>query len=228
MQLVTTPAVAVQRDLRAEIVHNYPAGRVLVAVDGAPGAGTAEFADGMASVFAEAGWSTARASIEDFHRPRADRYADGRRSARGYYESSYDYRTLRRVLIDPFRMAGSAGFQTAAFDVRRDAPIVASWQTGPADIALFVDGIFLNRPELSGAWHYSVFLDVPLETAYARLSATARRDPDPRAEANARYVGGFQRYETEVQPRLAASAVVDNSDQEHPRRVFVDTGCSSF
>jgi len=228
MQLVTTPSVALQRDLRAEIAHNYPAGRVLVAVDGAPGSGTGEFADGLAAVFDEAGWATARAAIEDFHRPRAERYADGRTSGRGYYESSYDYRTLRRVLIDPFRMAGSAGFQTAAFDVRRDAPIVSSWQTGPADIALFVDGIFLNRPELAGVWNYSIFLDVPLETAYARLAATAGRNPDPRADANARYVGGLERYEAEVQPALKASAVIDNGDQEHPRRIFPDVGCACF
>jgi uridine kinase len=226
MQLVTTPRVALLRRLRAEMTHNYPAGRVAIAVDGVPGSGTGEFADGLAAVFAEAGTATARASMEDFHRPRAERHQGDADQAREYYERSFDYRTLRRVLIDPFRMAGSAGFQTDAFDVRRDAPTVSSWRTGPADLVLVVDGVFLNRPELSGTWNYSVYLDVPLVQAYARLAETAGRDPDPDAASNSRYVGAFQRYESEVQPALKASAVIDNREPEHPTRVFPGVGCA--
>jgi Panthothenate kinase len=226
MQLVTTPRVALQRALRAEIVHNYPGGRVMIAVDGATGSGTGQFADGLAAVFQEAGTATARASIEDFHRPRAERHEGVIDSAREYYERSFDYRTLRRVLIDPFRMAGSTGFQTDAFDVRRDAPTLSSWLTGPADLVLVVDGVFLNRPELSGSWNYSVYLDVPLVDAYARLAEASGRDPDPEAPSNARYVGGLARYDAEVSPSLKASAVIDNRDPEHPRRVFPDVGCA--
>ena len=228
MQLATTPRTAFLRDLRAEIVHNYPGGRVIVAIDGAEGSGTAEFADDLAAVYREAGTSTARASMRDFHLPRQRRHPGGRRDAGDYYERSFDYETLRRALIDPFRLGGSAGFQTRAFDARRDAPVVSEWQTGPADMVLVVDGPFLLRPEVRGAWHFSVLLDVPLTDVYARLSSSQGRDPDPEAPSNARYVGGWRRYGTEVEPQYLASAVVDLTDPAHPRRQFPDTGCSCF
>ena len=228
MQLATTPRTAFLRDLRAEIVHNYPGGRVIVAIDGAEGSGTAEFADDLAAVYREAGTSTARASMRDFHLPRQRRHPGGRGDAGDYYERSFDYETLRRALIDPFRLGGSTGFQTRAFDARRDAPVVSKWQTGPADMVLVVDGPFLLRPEVRGAWHFSVLLDVPLTDVYARLSSSQGRDPDPEAPSNARYVGGWRRYGTEVEPQYLASAVVDLTDPAHPRRHFPDTGCSCF
>lgn len=228
MQLATTPRTAFLRDLRAEIAHNYPAGRVIVAIDGAEGSGTAEFADDLAAVYREAGTATARASMRDFHQPRQRRHPNGHRGASDYYERSFDYETLRRALIDPFLLGGSTGFQTRAFDVRRDAPVVSEWHTGPADMVLVIDGPFLLRPQVRGAWHSSVLLDVPLAEVYARLAITQGRDPDPEAPSNARFVGGWRRYGAEVEPQHLASVVVDLTDPEHPRREFPDTGCSCF
>ncbi|WP_022901770.1 uridine kinase [Humibacter albus] len=228
MQLATTPRIAFLRELRAQIIRDYPRGRVVVAVDGAEGAGTAEFADDLAAVYREAGTDTARASMRDFHLPRATRHAHGTDDPRDYYERSFDYETLRRALIDPFRLGGSTGFQTTAFDVTRDAPVVTEWKTGPADMVLLVDGPFLLRPEIRGAWNFSVLLDVPLADAYARLAATQGRDPDPEARSNARYVGGWRRYGERNEPQYLASAVIDLSDPEHPQREYPDTGCACF
>ena len=220
--LANTPRTAFLRELRGEILQNYPAGRVIVAIDGAEGSGTAAFADDLASVYREAGTDTARASLGDFHLPRARRHLHGPADPDDYYLNSFDYETLRRVLIDPFRLSGSTGFQTRAFDVKRDAPVVSQWQTGPADMVLVVDGPFLERPELRGAWHFSALLDVPLSEVYARLAASQGRDADPEAPSNARYVGGWRRYVEKAEPQYAASAVVDLTDEAHPRRRYLD------
>lgn len=226
MRLPVTPATTLWRELRDEVRHLYPGGRVIVAVDGIDGAGKSTFADGLAEVFAETGAAVYRASIDGFHRPRAERYARGRRSPEGFYLDSYDYATFRRVLIDPFRdgaqTSGATGFQLAAFDVARDAPVEAQWVTGPRDAVLVVDGIFLHRPELRGIWDWSVWLDVPNEIACARMAIRDGSDPDPAAPANARYREGQSIYRRAAQPDLAASAIVDNSDLMHPRRVYRD------
>jgi uridine kinase len=223
MQLPPTPRILFLRELVTEIARNYGRGRTIVAVDGIDGAGKTAFADDLAAVFREAGHDSFRASMENFHRPRADRWRLGRESPETFYRDSFDYGTFRRVLIDPFRLAGSAGFQTAAFDVRRDAPIESRWLTAPADAVLIVDGVFLLRPELRGIWNYSILLEVPWDEAYARLAARDGVDPDPDALSNARYREGQELYYAEADPRLWASAQVDNANPERPRRIFADS-----
>ena len=95
MRLPTTPVTTLWRDLRGEVRQHYRAGRVVVAVDGRDGAGKTTFADGLAAAFAEDGSAVFRASIDDFHRPRDERYARGRTSPEGFYRDSYDYATFR-------------------------------------------------------------------------------------------------------------------------------------
>lgn len=226
MRLPITPATTLWRELRDEVRQHYRAGRIILAVDGRDGAGKTVFADGLAEVFAEDGSAVFRASIDGFHRPRAERWARGRTSPIGFYEDSYDYATFRRVLIDPFReggqTGGTTGFQLAAFDVERDAAVESAWVTAPKDAVLIVDGIFLNRPAMRGIWHWSVWLDVPIDVAYERLAERDGTDPDFLAPSNTRYREGQELYLRDADPRDAASVIVDNTDFAHPRRVFRD------
>ena len=223
MRLPVTPTTTLWRDLRDRVRRQSPAGRVIVAVDGLDGAGKTVFADGLAEVFAETGDAVFRAGIDGFHRPRIERYARGRRSPEGFYLDSYDYPTFRRVLIDPFRdgaqTAAATGFQLAAFDVVRDAPVESQWVTAPLDAVLVIDGIFLNRPQLRDLWDWSIWLDVPFEMAFARMALRDGSDPDPDAPANARYRQGQELYLNEARPREAASVIVDNTDLARPRIV---------
>ncbi|MGC5169430.1 uridine kinase [Microbacterium sp. DT81.1] len=226
MRLPITPATTLLRELRDEVRLHYRGGRVLVAVDGVDGAGKTTFADALAEVFAEDGSAVFRASIDGFHRPRAERYVRGRDSPEGFYRDSFDYSLFRRVLVEPFRdglqTRGATGFQLSAFDVARDAQVGSRWVTAPEDAVLVVDGIFLHRPELRGLWDWSVWLEVPLEVTYARMAERDGSDPDPQAPSNARYVDGQRLYVLEADPRLAASAVIDNTDPSHPARVYRD------
>jgi uridine kinase len=194
MKLPPTPRVQFLRELAGEIAHNYGHGRAIVAVDGP--AYTAAFADDLAAVFREAGHDAFRASVSDFHRSRAERTRPGEETPERYYTGAYDYGTLRRVLIDPFRMAGSTGFQTAVFDERRDAPTLSRWETAQADAILIIDGEFLLRPELRGSWNFSIEL--------------VDREENPV-------------YVADADPRLWANSLVSDADPERPRRVFADS-----
>ena len=226
MRLPITPATTLLRELRDEVRQHYRSGRVIIAVDGIDGAGKTVFADALAEVFAEDGSAVFRASIDDFHRPRVERYARGRRSPEGFYRDSFDYSTFRRVLIDPFREGGqtgaSTGFQLAAFDLERDTAVEAAWTTAPRDAVLIVDGVFLHRPELRGLWNWSVWLDVPVDVAFQRMALRDGTDPSPSAPSNARYRDGQELYLKEAEPRTEAYVIVDNTDLAHPHRVFAD------
>ena len=190
MMLPPTPRVLALREIVAEVRAFAPGGRVIVAVDG--GGGTVDFANDLAVVFRESGVDTHRASVGDFHRPRADRTIFGPETPERYYRDAFDYSTLQRVLLDPFRMAGSTGFQTAAFDVVRDAPVGARWETAGPDAVLVIDGEFLLRPELRREWNASILLVNAPERAV---------------------------YEEDARPRDFASILVDDSDPLVPVRV---------
>ena len=81
---------------------------------------------------------------------------------------------------------------------------------------LIVDGIFLHRPELRGLWNWSVWLDVPVDVPYAAWPCATAPTPTrqrPRTRATAR---GSSCTCKEADPRLAASAIIDNTDLAHP------------
>ena len=203
-----------------EILGNYRRGRIAVGVDGPPAAGKSTFADDLAREFARRGYATARASLDDFLRPAEERYARGRDSAEGYYRDAYAYDVFRRVLIEPFRMGGSAAFVTAAYDRVREMPLEPKWTTGPDDVFLVVDGGFLDRPELRGVWSYTIWLDADATVRGERLRE--RDGVEPGSAQALRYEGAHALYERDAHPQETATAIIDNTDAEHPRRVFAD------
>lgn len=208
MNLAPGPRRDLIRTLGLEILHSYGHGRTLVAVDGADGSGTQRFADDLAELLRFFGHAAFRASVHDFYRTWSERDGHGRDTGTSYYLDTIDYSLLRRVLINPYQMGGSAGFVTAGFDRLSNTQIEPFWESGPPDAVLIVDGVFLNRPELRGLWHYSVMLEVPEQIAFAGEVRVR--------EAQALYLA-------ESSPADVATVLVDNSDPEHPRRVFAES-----
>ena len=97
---------------------------------------------------------------------------------------------------------------TDAARIRSDL-IPAFRSAEPTPSVLLIAGFGLLRPDLRGSWTYTIWLDVSREVADARATA-----PDDTADRD--------HYWSEIRPRAAASAIIDTTDVEHPRRVFAD------
>jgi uridine kinase len=201
--------------LAAEILHNYGKGRVIVGVDGASGSGASGVADDLAVTLREGGRKAFRASMANFHRSRSSRDESLPDSPETYYDRAFDYSVFQRVLVDPFRSAGSTSFVLAAFDEKRDTAIQPKWMSSGADATLIVDGVFLNRPELAGLWNYTIYVEASPEEAESTSVGGPTGDGDA-TQADALYV-------RQVSPRTKAVAIIDNSDPEHPLRRFADS-----
>lgn len=206
---------ALLESLAGEILHNYGHGRAIVAVDGRPGSGQAEFADDLGEALRRAGHDAVRASLDDFRRPRADREAAGLPPGESRYRETDDVAAFRRALVAPFRLGTGASFVTAHFDHRRDSPIEPGWVSADADAVLVVDGAFLQRADLHGLWNMSIWVDAPDDARESRLAALPAVDRGADEAA-------WRLYTADLDPRTTATAIVDVADPEHPVRRLSD------
>jgi uridine kinase len=201
--------------LRVERPHT-----VRVAVDGPDAAGKTILADELAPMLERSGRPVIRASVDGFHRPRAERFARGSESPQGYFLDSFDYAALRAALLDPLGPGGDRQYRRRVFDFRTDSPVDAPAETAAANAILVLDGVFLLRRELIDLWDFSVFVAVPFaETqrrAATRDAALFGDEEAVRHRYAIRYVPGQQLYFGQAHPREKADAVIDNQDPDRP------------
>ena len=199
----------------AEVASRVPSpGRpVLMGVDGPDGAGKTTFADALAELLAADGRTVVRASVDGFHHPRSYRHAEGRTAA-SVWARHFDLVTVRERLLDPWRAGPGSAYVTRVHDVATDRPVEETPAAVPGLGVLVVDGLFLQRPELVGAWDLVVYLDVPDELGLVRVE-----ERDGPLDDHERYAGAQRTYRQQCAPLEHADVVVDNRDLARPRLV---------
>lgn len=200
-----------------------------VGIDGVDAAGKTSLADALVPYVAASGRQVLRASIDGFHHPREYRYRQGPDSPEGYYEDSFDLLALRRLLLDPLGSLPSEICSTnyigyaQIFDYRSNSTCSAALSIAPNAILLF-DGVFLQRPELAGAFDCLLFVQVSFETVLARaMQRDAAYMGGPQATRQrylARYIPAQQRYLEECRPAQHADIIIHNDDPEHATVTF--------
>lgn len=192
--------------------------RVVVAIDGVDGSGKSSFArELLATLKEKAVHSTVLAGVDGFHNQRAIRYAKGADSPRGFFEDSYNYRSLEDLLLKPF-IAGEKCVQIRCFDHRNDTQVADFAHVESRKAYLIVEGIFLHRKELIRYWDYSVFIHADFHTTFRRMSRRDGCSPDPCDPANRRYYDGQMIYLRDCAPAGKATLIIDNTEFE---RAFI-------
>jgi uridine kinase len=177
---------------------------VRVAIDGVDAAGKTTLADELRPLLEARGRPVLRATIDGFHRPRAERYRRGPTSPDGYYRGSFDYDALRRELLQPLGPGGTGRYRSRVFDLHADEPVGDPPAPAPEDAVLLLDGVFLLRRELVDLWDFRVVVEVHADEALRRALA---RDEDLFGSPDEalrryrnRYVPGQRLYLDEVDP----------------------------
>jgi uridine kinase len=193
-----------------------------VAIDGIDAAGKTTLSEELARTLRQFGVPVLRGSIDGFHHPASARHRRAEEQpARSYYEDSFDYPALRRLLLDPLGLPGERSVRTRVFDFRSDHPIdQAPEHVQPGSVLLF-DGVFLLRPELDGCWDLSIFLRVDpaisLERALRRdIPLFGTREATEQLYRE-RYLPGQELYLSLVHPEQRAEVVIDNNDPAAPK-----------
>lgn len=198
-----------------------------VGIDGIDASGKTTLADELYQSLAGGPRQILRASIDNFHQPRAYRYQQGRFSPAGYYDDSFNYAQLIEKLLNPLQDNGSRQCQMAAFDYRTDSLVDMPFQSVANDAILIMDGIFLFRPELVNYWDLRIFLDISFATSRKRGIQRALQEnaltPAHRNELvesyEKRYIPGQKLYFAVANPQQHADIIIDNHDWAYPQIV---------
>lgn len=194
-----------------------------VAVDGITAVGKTTFADVVAEEVGRSGRSVIRVSMDGFHHRRAVRYRQGRGSAVGYYEDAYDMAAVRRVLLDPLGPGGDLRYRRAVIDLATDTTVEEpAVEADPNDV-LVVDGSFLQKPVLRGAWDLVVYLRASFaaagERGATRDAASLGGIEAARRAFRDRYHAAQRLYLAECNPETTADVLVDVEDPTSPQLV---------
>ncbi|MCA0330035.1 MAG: uridine kinase [Actinobacteria bacterium] len=192
---------------------------VRVAVDGGDGAGKTWLADELGEALRALGRPVVRVGVDDFHRPRAERYRRGRQSPEGFWLDSFDYARLRSDVLSPFGPGGDGRYRDRAHDLASDELLDPPWRQAPDGAVLVLDGLFLHRDGLAGLWDLSVFIEASDASRFARMASRDGTPDDPDDPANARYLGAHRLYVAACDPASRADVVVDNTEPERLRVV---------
>lgn len=202
-----------------ELLLQPPSGLALrVAVDGRSGVGKTTFSVALVQALINQGRSAHGVHLDDFHQPRAKRYARGRYSAEGYYRDARDLEALVSMCLAPLGPDGSGRFATASFDLDKDQPLEPEWRSANPGQIVVVEGTFLLRPELNPHWDVRIYLHAPQEFARHRGMGRDRALLGEESEAlyRQRYEGAFDLYEAESAPMEKADWRVDMTRFDTP------------
>lgn len=179
----------------AEHIDGAGPHRLRVAIDGAPGSGTGEFADSLVDPLRVRGRQTVRVSTMDYLRPASLRLEHGRHDPDSYYSEWFDFGGIRREVLDPLSPGGSGDVLPALWDPAIDRSPRRSRISLPDNGIVLVDGPLLLGAGL--AFDVAVHLWLP-EAALRRIIP----------EELSWTLPAFDRYGIEVHPERLADHVI--------------------
>lgn len=214
---------------REELVVQLSA-RILALPDDAPRAvaltgmgctGKTTLATELVTVVTGAGRPVVPLAYDDFHHPPSRRHRQGRTSAAGYLEDSFDPEALARLVLEPVA-AGADAVTPASYDLAEDHPVDPDPVALQHDAVVLVEGSFLLVPELAEHWDLAVMVVADpakvLERGLVR-DAYLGTPEQVRELYLRRYLAAEALHQERHDPWEHADVVVDLSDPTAPRLV---------
>jgi uridine kinase len=192
-------------------------GPLVVGVTGADASGKSHFAADLADrLRAEAKCQLIH--VDDFHRPRAVRYAGPQSEAEKYLWQSIDLDQLAGEVLAPVHRYGELRRTMQHLHIEDDTYTVERAYDIDSGTIVLVEGVFLLRPPVREHLHHLVFLDVDEEALVARGSQRDRDLHGPGTERKFRekFLPAQRRVFAAHPPNEHADVIIDNNDWASP------------
>ncbi|MGQ7874811.1 hypothetical protein [Bacillus sp. 1A] len=197
---------------------------IRVGVSGITASGKTTFANELAEEMKKRGVQATRASIDDFHNPRVIRYAQGKESARGYYEDAHDYIAFKERLLKPLGPNENLQYEAISHNLITDMPVHNTPLVAPPNMVLIVDGTFLLKKEIEYLFDYKIFVDTDFEIARKHGAERETEAFGSYEEAEKmfinRYHAACKMYIDEHNPKECANVIFQSSNFDDPVVVF--------
>ena len=195
---------------------------VRVAVNGIEGSGKTSFVLELVHYLVQQGIQAVHVGIDGFHNQKSYRYRQGRDSAQGYFEDSYN----EAAFVEKVLLASQEDvprYTAAVHDLETDELFELKTVALPQRSVIVTDGAYLFKPSYLPHWDLKVYLKVPFEVARVRGT---QRDAELLGGVEAahtkyitRYHAASQIYIEACDPEKVADIIFDNSDFRNPELI---------
>lgn len=185
----------------------------IVGITGIDGAGKTTFAAALEKYLLSRYYQTQRIHLDDFHNPRAIRYA-GDDLTENYYQRSFNLDDLINKLLKPLRQNSDFSTRLPALNLQTDKYEIGKEYSFNPNTIVILEGVFLFRKELSQYIDYMVFLEIPFKESIRRAKV---RDPQAVTEKyEIKYLPAQRKYLNSYPPDTHADMIIDNKNWEFP------------
>lgn len=183
-----------------------------IAINGIEGTGKTVLAKKMTQFLVQAGLNAIHVSIDGFHFNKEHRYRQGRNSAKGYYEDSYDEQSfIDKVLLASQKTPSTIALAT--HDLETDYYLDIEAVGIANDAILITDGAYLLKKIYQPHWDLKIYLKTDFETALTRGSARDAKQfgsvEAAKEKFKLRYHQASQMYIRDCQPEQIADIIID-------------------
>ncbi len=188
---------------------------VRVAINGIEGTGKTVFAEKLTDYLNSKKLNALQVSIDGFHFNKEVRYRQGRDSARGYYEDSYNELAFVEKVLKSSQHEHPV-ITSATHDLVSDEYL--DLEPTPIDphTILITDGAYLFKPSYRDHWDLKIYLktsfEIAMERGIERDQASLGGYESTKEKFEKRYHQASRIYLDENNPESQADIVIDNSD----------------
>ncbi len=202
------------KQIAVEATAHRPRGRpLIIGVTGQDASGKSFLGEELHAYLSDVGYQTVLVHVDDFHRPKNQRYDPDLAEHDAYLQKSFDFDSLIEAILRPARMRGEVDATLTHLDLPSDSYTrQRHYFAGPGSIVV-VEGVFLLRPDTRRYLDYIVYVHTDAETIRDR--AYLRDVPEQGADVMRKYESKYLRAQRihldKNPPQRHADIVVDNT-----------------